>query len=258
MSEDSLIVDRARGAVWVLTLNRPERRNALNTALLQRLAEVLSEADRDAGCRAVVITGDAKAFAAGADVDEIAEAGPQQALTDPRVAAWAAIRACRTPVIAAVEGYCLGGGLELALACDIIIAAEGAKLGLPEVKIGLMPGAGGTQVLPRMVGKSLAMKLALSGEFISGREAQAAGLAAEAVPDGQALARALALAEVIAANAPFAVESAKQSILSAFRTPLDEGLRTERALFAVLQATADKNEGIRALKEKRKPNFQGR
>jgi enoyl-CoA hydratase len=244
--------------VLVLAIDRPARRNALHTALLQRIAAELEAADGDDGVGCVVISGSDTLFAAGADVEEIAEAGPRAALEDPRVAAWQAIRGARKPLIAAVEGYCLGGGLELALHADIVIAGEGASFGLPEVKLGIMPGAGGTQLLPRTVGRSLAMKLALSGEFVGADEALRAGLAAEVVGAGEACGRARELGKRIARNAPYAVQLAKRSVNAAFSLPVEEGLRYERSLFSVLQGTEDKAEGIAAFREKRKPKFTGR
>lgn len=257
-SAPDLHVSRDAPGVAVIAIDRPAKRNALDTPLLQRMGERLAELDRDDGIAAVVIAGTDSLFAAGADIGEIGEATPQSALEDPRVAAWANIRDVRKPLIAAVEGYCLGAGLELALSADIVIAGEGASFGLPEVKLGIMPGAGGTQLLPRYVGKSLAMKLALSGEFIDGTEAVRAGLAAETTADGEARTRATKLAERIARNAPYAVQLAKRSVLSAFSLPVDEGLRHERSLFSVLQSTADKREGVSAFQEKRKPNFSGK
>ena len=232
MTESPLVLrETPETGLLLLRLNRPERRNALNTALLLALAQALGDADQDEAIRAVILAGDTKAFAAGADIDELAGLTPQGALADPRLDAWAGIRAFEKPLIAAVEGYCLGGGFELALACDMILASESARFGLPEVKIGIMPGAGGTQVLPRLLGKGLAMKLALSGQFLSGREAKQLGLAVDCAAEGSAEETALALARDIAANAPFAVRSAKRSILSAEETPLSQGLRGERAAF---------------------------
>ncbi|MFD2262203.1 enoyl-CoA hydratase-related protein [Lacibacterium aquatile] len=250
-----VLVEHPTPAILTLRLNRPERRNALNTALLGELAVALKIAAADETCRAVILTGGDGLFAAGADLDEIIDLTPQSALTDPRLASWAAIRSFPKPLLAAVEGFCLGGGLELALACDLIIVGAGAQLGLPEVKLGLMPGAGGTALLPRMVGKSLAMRLALTGLPIDADQAVAGGLAAEAVDAGGALTRCLELAEAIAANGPVAVSQVKRSILNAFQMPAAEALVQERALYAGLQGGAEKAEGIAAFKGKRRPAF---
>lgn len=251
----TLLVETPSAAVRLLRMNRPERRNALNTRQLQAIATALQEAEADETCRVVVLTGLPTVFAAGADIDEIAALDSQTALTDPRLAAWAVIRSFPKPLIAAVEGWCLGGGLELAMACDLLIAGEGAQFGLPEVKLGLMPGAGGTALLPRLVGKAMAMRLALTGLPISAQQALAGGLAAEVVPDGAALDRCLELAAAMAANGPAALRLVKRSVLAAFQTPLAEGLALERALFATLQTGAEKQEGIAAFREKRPPRF---
>jgi enoyl-CoA hydratase len=251
----TLLVETPSAAVRLLRMNRPERRNALNTRQLQAIATALQEAEADEACRVVVLTGLPTVFAAGADIDEIAALDSQTALTDPRLAAWAVIRSFPKPLIAAVEGWCLGGGLELAMACDLLIAGEGAQFGLPEVKLGLMPGAGGTALLPRLVGKAMAMRLALTGLPISAQQALAGGLAAEVVPDGAALDRCLELAAAMAANGPAALRLVKRSVLAAFQTPLAEGLALERALFATLQTGAEKQEGIAAFREKRPPRF---
>lgn len=254
-SLEILLSDRPHPAVLCLRMNRPARRNALNTDQLQRIAAALAGAAADPACRAVVLTGDTTAFAAGADIDEIAGLDAQSALSDPRLLAWAAIRSFPKPLLAAVEGWCLGGGLELAMACDLMVVGEGAQLGLPEVKLGLMPGAGGTALLPRLVGKAMAMRLALTGLPISAGEAVACGLAAEKVESGAALARCLTLAEAIAANGPQAVALVKRSVHAAFQMPLTEGLAYERSLYATLQTGPEKAEGIAAFKGKRPPVF---
>lgn len=253
-----ILIEAPTEAVALIRLNRSAVKNALRTQTLREVADQLDRAAADEAVRAVVITGTEGVFAAGADINEIADLGPQQALEDPRVEAWRSIRAFPKPLIAAVEGFCLGGGLELALSCDVIIAAQGAQFGLPEVKLGLMPGGGGTQHLPRLVGRSLASKMIFSGLFIDAAEAKAAGLAADAVETGGAEAAAVDLAARIARNAPFAVRQAKQAIRLSERLPLEDAIRAERHLFASLQATEDKAEGIASFREKRKPSFKGR
>jgi len=255
---DDLLIDRTRGAVWLLTLNRPTARNALSTALLARLAATLAAAEGDEAVRCVVLTGGPEVFAAGADIGELAGKDEAAALADPRVLHWAAIRRFAKPLIAAVNGYCLGGGNELAMACDIVIAGDGASFGQPEINLAVMPGAGGTQLLPRLVGRPLAMKMVLGGLPLSAAEAHAAGLVAELVPAAETIPRALALAARIAEKSPLALGLAKQAVLAAYEMPLAEGLAFERRGFARLCGSADKAEGIAAFREKRKPRFVGR
>ena len=255
---DELLVDRARGAVWLLTLNRPAARNALTTPLLARLAATLAAADGDEMVRCVVLTGGPDCFAAGADIGELADKDEAAARADPRVGHWASIRRFAKPLIAAVNGYCLGGGNELAMACDIVIAGDKASFGQPEINLAILPGAGGTQLLPRLVGRSLAMKLVLSGAPLSAEEALAAGLAAELVPAAETIGRALDLAARIAEKSPLALSLAKQAVLAAYELPLADGLAFERDGFARLCGSADKREGVAAFREKRKPRFVGR
>jgi enoyl-CoA hydratase len=255
---DDLMVDRARGAVWLLTLNRPAARNALTTRLLGLIAETLAEAEADEALRCVVLTGGPDCFAAGADIGEIADKDEAAAVSDPRVAHWEAIRRFGKPLIAAVNGWCLGGGNELAMACDIVIAGDKASFGQPEINLALLPGAGGTQLLPRLVGKPLAMKLVLSGMPLGAAEAVAAGLAAELVPAAETVDRALQLAARIAEKSPLALRLAKQAVLAAYELPLADGLAFERDGFARLCGSADKREGVAAFREKRKPRFVGR
>lgn len=259
MSNDNiLIIKDVEHQTRILQLNRPEKLNALNNALLWQVADALIAAEADDAIRVVILTGNEKAFAAGADLNELKDVTAQGALTDSRLKAFEIVRKFVKPLIAAVEGFALGGGLELTLSCDIAIVAEGAKLGVPEVKVGVMPGAGGTQILPRMVGKAMAMKMALSAQFISADEALSCGIAAEKTEKGGALAAAQTLAKHISRNAPFAVQSAKASILNSFNSSLDEGLKYERSRFAVLQATEDKVEGMDAFLSKRPPEFKGK
>jgi enoyl-CoA hydratase len=255
---DDLVVDRARGAVWLLTLNRPAARNALTTPLLARLAATLAAAEDDETVRSVVLTGGPDCFAAGADIGELADKDEAAAAADPRVGHWAAIRRFAKPLIAAVNGWCLGGGNELAMACDIVIAGDNASFGQPEINLAILPGAGGTQLLPRLVGKPLAMKLILSGAPLSAAEALAAGLVAELVPAAETIGRALDLAARIAEKSPLALRLSKQAVLAAYDLPLADGLAFERQGFARLCGSADKREGVAAFREKRKPRFVGR
>lgn len=253
-----LAVTRPADGVLLLQLNRPAVRNALNTALLQTLADALEAAERDEGARAVVVTGDDRAFAAGADVDEMAELTPAQVLASPRAAAWTRIFAFAKPLVAAVEGYCLGGGLELALAADLRIAGDGAGLGQPEILLGLVPGAGGMARLAMLLGQQEAMRLVLTGRRIDAAEALRIGLVAETVPAGQALARALELAGEIAARPPIAIRLAKARIRAVAEAGFAEALAADRQAFALLFATSDRREGLAAFREKRAPRFEGR
>jgi enoyl-CoA hydratase len=254
---DLLITD-PRPHVRLLTINRPAARNALSNALLDRLATALETARDDDAVRAVVLTGSDKVFAAGADIRELATRDPVGALLDPRPRHYERIRKFPKPLIAAVNGFALGGGCELSMHCDITIAGTGTRFGQPEVNLGIIPGAGGTQRLTRIAGQQIAMKLCLSGEIIDAVEAKAVGLVAEVVPDDQTLARALALAETIAAKAPIAVRLAKESVLNALDLPLESGLAFERKAFSTVLATQDFREGTGAFLEKRKPKFEGR
>ena len=254
-----LILREDRGAVAIITLNRPEKRNALDDALRGALAAALTEVERDETIRVVVLTGAGdKAFAAGADLKELGTRSvAEQALlmTQPRI--FDLLAAVRRPVVAAVNGACLGGGLELALACDIRIAAAGATFGAPEVRLGLIPGGGGTQRLPRIIGTGAAMRLVLTGEAIDATEALRVGLVDE-IASGDVVARAVELAERIARNGPVAVMAAKEAVRSALSMPIEQGLRAEAALFLLAFASADRAEGIAAFLEKRAAEFPGR
>lgn len=238
-----------------LWLNRPERKNALNTALLCELAERV-EALASEGARAVLIQGKDGNFAAGADIDEIATLSPQEALLDARVTAWKRLRECPVPLIAVVEGYCLGGGMELLLSCDFAIAHPDAKFGLPEVKLGLMPGAGGTQILPRVVGTRRAARIVLTGDMFDAATMRDWGIVTDLADDPATLAEKIA--GKIAANAPFAVRQAKSSLRQAQESGLEAGMKYERQAFSLLASTADRAEGIAAFREKRAPQFQGK
>jgi len=243
--------------VRLITLQRPDALNALNTQLLSELAEQLGIAEADSATRAVVITGSHKAFAAGADISEMAERDLVGILNDPRLAAWQRITAFSKPLIAAVNGYALGGGCELAMHADILIAGNDARFGQPEINLGIMPGAGGTQRLLRAVGKSLAMQMVLTGEPIDARQAQRAGLVSEVTEPELTVERALAIAQRIASKAPLAVRLAKEASLKAQDTDLASGLRFERHAFTLLAGTQDRAEGIAAFQQKRQPRFTG-
>ena len=252
-----LLTVEVREQVRLITLQRPEALNALNTQLLSELAEQLGIADADVATRAVVITGSRKAFAAGADINEMAERDLVGILNDPRLAAWQRITAFSKPLIAAINGYALGGGCELAMHADILIAGSDARFGQPEINLGIMPGAGGTQRLLRAVGKSLAMQMVLTGEPIDARQAQQAGLVSEVTEPELTVERALAIAQRIASKAPLAVRLAKEALLKAQDTDLASGLRFERHAFTLLTGTQDRAEGIAAFQEKRQPRFTG-
>ncbi|WP_065758400.1 2,3-dehydroadipyl-CoA hydratase PaaF [Pseudomonas defluvii] len=244
-------------AVCLITLQRPQALNALSTELLAELANELERCSHDDNIRAVVLTGSRKAFAAGADLNEMAERDLVGMLNDPRQAHWQRITGFAKPLIAAVNGYALGGGCELAMHADILIAGEDAQFGQPEINLGIMPGAGGTQRLLRAVGKSLAMQMVLSGEPISARRALEAGLVSEITPPELTIERALQIATTIANKAPLAVRLAKEALLKAQDLDLASGLRFERHAFTLLAGTADRNEGIRAFQEKRPARFNG-
>lgn len=255
--QDIRISHPAAGVVQ-LTLHRPDVRNALRTQTLAEIAAELTAATSDDAIRAVVLTGGLQFFAAGADVREMAQLGPLELLMHERQRHWRTIATFPKPLIAAVCGYALGGGCELALACDFIVAGNNAQFGQPEVNLGIMPGAGGTARLARTLGKALTMQMVLTGQPISAQAALAAGIAVEVDEPESALARAVELASVMAAKAPLAVRLAKEAVLRAFDLPLTEALAAERQAFALLAASHDRNEGIAAFLEKRPPKFTGR
>jgi enoyl-CoA hydratase len=245
--------------VALVTLDRPEARNALNFTLLAELADALEQLDRDGDTRAIVLTGAGeRAFAAGADITELADQTPERLRADGHFHAWDRIAAIGLPLIAAVRGHALGGGCELAMTCDIVIAGDDATFGQPETRIGVMPGAGGTQRLTRAVGTSLAMDMILTGRTIDAAEAKAAGLVSRVVPAVETIAAALAVADAIAAMPPLAVRAAKRAVLAASELPLSAGLRAEREAFFDLFATHDQREGMQAFKEKRPATWTGR
>ncbi|QBS38138.1 enoyl-CoA hydratase [Thermaerobacter sp. FW80] len=257
-SGDGYLVVETDGPVGIVRLNRPKVLNALCRALIEELADALSAFDRDPAIRCMVLTGNERAFAAGADIAEMADKGLAEVTGDDLLGTWQRLWRIRKPVIAAVQGYCLGGGFELAMGCDLIVAGESAQFGQPEIKIGVMPGAGGTQRLTRVAGKYKAMEAILTGRMIPAREAEAWGLVTKVVPDEQCLPEALRLAHAIAGMPPLAVQMAKAAVLQAYETPLGAGLEFERRLFYSLFATEDQKEGMQAFLEKRAPQWKGR
>jgi enoyl-CoA hydratase len=252
------ILTETRGRVGLITLNRPQALNTLNAVLLTELVDALTMFDADNGIGAMVITGSEKAFAAGADIKEMADASVTEMMANGFVELFDGIRRINKPVIAAVSGFALGGGCELALSCDMIVASETAKLGLPEVTLGVIPGAGGTQRLTHALGKSLAMEVILNNRVLSAAEAQQFGLVNRVVPVELFLDEALSLAAEVAARAPVAVKHAKQAVNAAFESSLTEGLADERRLFYELFATDDQKEGMKAFLEKRKAEWKGK
>jgi len=254
---DILLVERPSETVVVLRLNRPEVRNALNIPLRACLAEEVVQYAADPAIRCLIITGSDTVFAAGADIKLMAEADPIEIMARNQQKYWRAIMDCPKPVIAAIEGYALGGGLELALCADIIVAGDGAKLGLPEVKLGILAGGGGTQKLTRLVGSKRAMLLLLTGRMFGAAEALAMGVVSEVAPAGQALKRAIEIATEIAAQPPIAVMQIKEIVNAGVNAPLDTALMLERKALLLQFATKDQKEGMRAFLEKRKPKFEG-
>ena len=252
------IVVETRGNVGLVTLNRPQALNALNETLIAELNDALDgfESNPEIGC--TVITGSEKAFAAGADVKEMAEKGYVEAYLAKFLDGWTRLTETRKPVIAAVSGFCLGGGLELAMMCDLIIASETARFALPEITLGIMPGAGGTQRLPRFIGKAKAMDLILTGRMMDAAEAERSGLVARVVSPEKLLDEAIAAAARIASFSRPIVMMAKETVNRAQETSLAEGARFERRLFLSMFATEDQKEGMKAFIEKRKPEFQNR
>lgn len=244
--------------VLTIRLNRPDVLNALNIALMRELVEALEAADDDDAVRAIVLTGDARSFAAGADIREMADASAVGMLLRDQFARWDRIRRIRKPLIAAVSGFALGGGCELAMMCDLIVASETAKFGQPEIAIGVMPGAGGTQRLTRAVGKAKAMEMVLTGATIDARDALRWGLVNRVVPVEAFLSDAQALALEIASKPPVAVRLAKEAVLKSFDTTIEGGLEYERKNFYLLFASEDQKEGMKAFVEKRPPEWKGR
>jgi enoyl-CoA hydratase len=257
MSYTSILTEM-RERVGLITLNRPQTLNALNFQLMTELIEALNAFDTDEAIGAIVITGSERAFAAGADIKEMAQASQADMLSNGYIELFDAVRRIKKPVIAAVSGFALGGGCELALSCDMIVASEIAKFGQPEINLGVIPGAGGTQRLARAVGKALAMEMALNNRTLTAAEAYQFGLLNRVLPVDRYLDSALALAAEIAAHAPIAVRLAKEAVNQAFEGSLSDGLANERRLFYMLFATEDQKEGMQAFLEKRKAHWKGK
>jgi len=260
MSDEQLVlVERqAEQRTALVRLNRPKQLNALNGAVMDALCAALEALDADDGIRAIVVTGSERAFAAGADIGEMATATPIEMLLTNRIGQWDRIRRITKPVIAAVNGWALGGGCELAMTLDLIIAGEGAKFGQPEISIGVIPGAGGTQRLTRAVGKARAMQMILTGDPITAAEAERAGLVALVTQDELVVEDALALAARMAEKSPIALRLAKEAVNAAYEMSLTDALAHERRLFYLLFASEDQKEGMAAFLEKRTPEFKGR
>jgi enoyl-CoA hydratase len=256
-AEPVVLVERDE-PIAVVLLNRPNQLNALSDELMSALVEALRDLDADPSVRCIVVGGSERAFAAGADIGELAQATPVEMYYQRRVDRWDEIRTLWTPLVAAVSGFCLGGGCELAMACDVIVAAETAKFGQPETSLGLIPGAGGTQRLTRAVGKAIAMDVILSGRFLSADEALRAGLVARVVAKEAWLEEAKRVARDIAAKGPVATRLAKEAVDRAFEAPLTLGVEYERRLLYLALASEDAKEGLTAFLEKRRPDFKGR
>lgn len=257
MSEYITILVEQRERVGLVVLNRPQFMNALNGELLEELMDALQAFDTQDGIGAMVIAGNERVFAAGADIKEMVEASPVEMLLRDSVSRFDRLRQVKKPVIAAVSGWCLGGGCEIAMACDMIVASESARFGQPEITIGVIPGAGGTQRLTRAVGKAIAMEMVLNNRTLTAEEALQFGLVNRVVPVERCLDEALALAKEVASRAPLAVRLGKEAVNHAFDSFLAEGLASERRAFYYLFSTQDQKEGMTAFLEKRKPEWKG-
>lgn len=257
MSEYQLLLTELIDRVGLITLNRPKSYNALNPQILEELMEALADFDRQPEVGALVITGSEKAFAAGADISDMVERTPEEMRQSPFIPSFGLIKSIKKPILAAVSGYCLGGGAELAMSCDMITASETAKFGQPEINLGIIPGAGGTQRLPRAVGKALAMEMILNNRTLSAQEALSFGLINHVFPLEEYLERSIEIAQEIAHRAPLAIQAAKHAINAVYEQNLPDGLDTERELFYGLFSTKDQKEGMRAFMEKREANWLG-
>ncbi len=253
-----VILSEVDGHVGIVRLNRPEVLNALSLELMKKLVAQLEAYDDDPNIYAILLSGSEKVFAAGADIKDMADASTFEMYNRKQFARWERIKKISKPIVAAISGYALGGGCELAMHCDIIVASETAKFGQPEINIGVMPGAGGTQRLTRAVGKAVAMDVVLSGRFLSAREALSAGLVSRVVPKENFFDEALRIAHELAKKPPLALRLAKESVLKAHEMSLSDGLEYERKLFYMLFATEDQKEGMQAFIEKRRPEFKGK
>jgi enoyl-CoA hydratase len=257
MTYQTIIVE-TKGAVGVITLNRPQALNALNGQLIGEVNKAIDRFEKDKGIGCVVITGSEKAFAAGADIKEMQSRRFPATYMDDRFAEWDRIGQRHKPIIAAVAGFALGGGCELAMMCDFIICADNAKFGQPEINLGVMPGAGGTQRMAKAIGKAKTMDLCLTGRMMDAAEAERSGLVARVVPLAELMTETMKAAQTIAAKSQVAARMNKETINRAFETTLAEGLRFERRLFSAMFATADQKEGMAAFAEKRKPAFRNK
>lgn len=255
MAYETILVE-TKGRVGLITLNRPQALNALNGQLIAEINTAIDGFETDAGIGCIVLTGSEKAFAAGADIKEMQNRTFPETYLDDRFESWDRIGQRRKPLVAAVAGFALGGGCELAMMCDFIIAADNAKFGQPEINLGVIPGAGGTQRLTRAIGKAKAMDLCLTGRLMDVNEAERAGLVARIVPLADLMAETMKAADAIAAKSLPSLLMAKEAVNRAFEVPLNEGLRFERRIFSALFATADQKEGMAAFVEKRKPDFR--
>jgi enoyl-CoA hydratase/carnithine racemase len=254
----SLVETSVEGHVGVCRLNRPEARNALSPQLMEELADAVGGFDRDPEIRCILIAGSDEAFAAGADIGALAEREFHEALFHPAAAFWRRLAECRTPMVAGVSGYALGGGCELALLCDVIVASENAEFGQPEVTLGIIPGGGGTQRLARTIGKQRTMELVLTGRRFDAQEAERMGLVNAVAGKRAWFDDALELAQRIARRPPIATRLAKQAVLAAEETSMGAGLEQERRLYELAMATEDRVEGMQAFLEKRRPEYRGR
>jgi enoyl-CoA hydratase len=256
--EEPIVLVERDGRVGIVSMNRPKQLNALSGELMSSVVGALQELDADGEIRAIVLAGGERAFAAGADITELAAGTAISLYENRRIDAWDSIRDLRTPVVAAVSGFCLGGGCELAMLCDLIVASETARFGQPEINLGVLPGAGGTQRLTRAVGKAVAMDMILTGRMLSAREAQSFGLVARVVAKEAWLDEAKRVAAEIAAKGPIAVRLAKEAIDKAFESPLAVGVEFERRAFYLARASEDADEGLNAFVAKRPPEFKGK
>lgn len=255
---ERIIRTEERGGVGLVFINRPKALNALNGQVMREIVEAMEGFDQDEAIRAIVITGDERAFAAGADIKEMADSSAVDMLKEDRIGLWDRLQRIKIPIIASVSGWCLGGGNELAMACDMIVAAENARFGQPEINLGVIPGAGGTQRLTRAVGKAVAMEMILNGRQLRAEEAERYGLVNKVVPTERALEEAVNLAEELAGRAPLAVRMGKEMVNQAFESFLQDGIADERRSFYFLFSSEDQKEGMGAFIEKRDPDWAGK